>query len=260
MEEKFVITEITRVIMVGKDEYTEAKTSFSPHLESNEIVFHFSGHSTVYFGDCVLHIKPNTIRFLPEGDGKRYVVERREGGECILVCFRADRPISESAFVFDASKKEKIAHLFKKLFSLWVGRGAGYYMEAVSLLYKIFAEMQREQFSPKQHFDRIKPAVDYIHENFLYESLSVEKLASLCGIGDSYFQRLFKEKYSVPPLRYINQLKIHHACELLRLERYSVSQIAELSNFSSVYFFSRQFKEYMGIAPSAFVRKYKSSK
>ena len=39
MEEKFVITEITRVIMVGKDEYTEAKTSFSPHLESNEIVF-----------------------------------------------------------------------------------------------------------------------------------------------------------------------------------------------------------------------------
>jgi len=53
---------------------------------------------------------------------------------------------------------------------------------------------------------------------------------------------------------------LHYACELLRLERYSVAQVAELCNFSDIYFFSRQFKEYMGITPTQFVRKYRSSK
>ena len=48
--------------------------------------------------------------------------------------------------------------------------------------------------------------------------------------------------------------------ELLRLESYSVARVAELSGFSDVYFFSRQFKEYMGLTPTEFVKKYKSSK
>ena len=79
-------------------------------------------------------------------------------------------------------------------------------------------------------------------------------------MGESYFQKLFKEIYGISPKKYIIQLKINHACDLLRLERYTVTQIAELCNFSDVYFFSRQFKEYMGITPTQFIKKYRSSK
>ena len=41
MKEQFVITEITRVIMVGKDEYTEPKISFSHVLDNNELIQEF---------------------------------------------------------------------------------------------------------------------------------------------------------------------------------------------------------------------------
>ena len=99
-----------------------------------------------------------------------------------------------------------------------------------------------------------------IHNDFLKSELSLSTLAAASNMGESYFQKLFKEKYGVSPKRYIIQLKINHACDLLRLERYSVTQIAELCNFSDVYFFSRQFKEYMGITPTQFVKKYRSSK
>ena len=147
---------------------------------------------------------------------------------------------------------EKIAMLFKKLFATWVGKNDGYYFESVSLLYKIFAELQRDNYASKQHYLKIKPAIDYIGENFLLEDRSVSELASMCGMKESYFQRLFKEKLGISPRKYIIQLKINHACELLRIERYSITQISEMCNFSSVHFFCRQFK----IVCQGYVRGY----
>ena len=260
MEEKFVIMEIKRIVMVGKNEYSEPMLSFGHTLNYNELIFHFSGHATVFFDDLVLETKPNTIRFLPQGENNRYDLIRHEHGECIDVFFRADRPISKQAFVMNASQNEKIGALFKKLFSTWVSKKEGYYFESVSLLYRIFAEMQKDSPISKQHKSKIAPAMDMIHSDFLTRDFSLSELAAICKMGESYFQKLFKEIHGISPKKYIIQLKINHACDLLRLERYTVTQIAELCNFSDVYFFSRQFKEYMGITPTQFVNKYKSSK
>ncbi|MGN1047441.1 MAG: helix-turn-helix domain-containing protein [Eubacteriales bacterium] len=150
--------------------------------------------------------------------------------------------------------------MFQKIFSCWVGKEEGYYFECISLLYKIFSEMQRKNYVPMEHVRKIQPAADAIHNLFLRENFTTDRLAAMCDMSESYFKRLFKEKYGVPPKKYIIQLKINHACELLRLERYTVTQVAEMCNFSDVYFFSRQFKEYMGITPTKFIKKYKSSK
>ena len=260
MEEKFVITDISRVVMVGKDEYPERISRFSPRIGSNELIFHFSGQATVFFDDLVLETKPNTIRFLPQGETKRYDVLRHELGECIDVCFSADRPLSDHAFVIDVVHNEKLGALFKKLFSTWVSKKEGYYFESVSLLYRIFAEMQKDISVPKQHRSKIAPAMEMIYSEFLTRDFSMGELADVCKMGESYFQKLFKEIHGISPKRYIVQLKINHACDLLRLGRYTVTQIAELCNFSDIYFFSRQFKEYMGITPTQFIKKYRSSK
>ena len=260
MEEKFVITEINRVIMVGKDEYPERMTSFRHTLKHHELIFHLSGHATVFFNDLVLETTPNTIRFLPQGSPSRYDVLRHERGECIDVCFHADRPLCDRAFVMNASQNEKLGTLFKRLFAVWISKKEGYYFESVSLLYRIFAEMQKDNTIPRKHLQRIAPAMDTIHNDFLTAELSLGTLAACCHMGESYFQKLFKKIHGISPKRYIIQLKINHACDLLRLERYTVTQVAELCNFSDVYFFSRQFKEYMGVTPTQFVKKYRSSK
>ena len=260
MEEKFVITEISRVIMVGKEEYPKRMISFSHTLEYNELIFQFSGQAIVFFDDLILETKPNTIRFLPEGTTKRSDVNLHEQGECIDVFFRADRPVSRQAFVIKVSQNEKLGALFKKLFSTWVSKNEGYYFESISLLYRIFAELQKNTPVPRQHKSKIAPAMELIHSEFLTEDFHINKLAEACQMGESYFQKLFKEMHGISPKKYIIQLKINNACELLRLERYTVAQIAELCNFSDVYFFSRQFKKYMGITPTQYVKKYKSSK
>ncbi len=260
MEEKFVITEIKRIVMVGKNEYSAPMLSFGRTVHSNELIFHFSGHTTVFFDDLVLETKPNTIRFLPQGETRRYDVLRHERGQCIDVCFSADRSLSPKAFVIDVAHNEKLGALFKKLFSTWVSKREGYYFESVSLLYLIFAEMQKETSIPNRHKSKIAPAMDMIHSAFLTRDFSLNELAAICKMGESYFQKLFKEIHGISPKKYIIQLKINHACDLLQLECYTITQIAELCNFSDVYFFSRQFKDYMGITPTQFIKRYKSSK
>ena len=260
MEKNFIITGIKRVILVGKDEYKEDFTSFKHSLSVNELIFNISGQSTVCFNDFVLENRPNTVRFLPAGKVSRYDVMRKERGECIDICFTADRPISPCAFVRDVQQSDKIGTLFKKIFAVWASRGEGYYFESIGLLYRIFAELQKESYAPSVHEKKIEPALALIHQNFLSRELPIVELAAACSMGESYFNRLFREKYGIPPKKYIIQRKINHACDLLRLDRYTVSQIADLCGFSDVYYFSRRFKEQMGITPSQFVKRYKSSK
>ena len=247
--------------MVGKEEYPEQVTVFKARrLIYNELIFHISGSAKAFFNGKELFTFPGSVRFLPTGECFEYRVERMEPGDCIDVFFSTDVPITNEAFVLDMSKRESLAPLFKKLFCAFVAKDEGYRFECISLLYKIFAELQKSSYIPESKFKFLKPALDIVQRDFLQADIRTADLAAAAGISESYLKRLFTERFGVPPKKYIIQMKLRHACELLRLERYTVTQVAHLCNFSDVYFFSRQFKEYMGVTPSQFIKKYRSSK
>lgn len=260
MNNKFAITDIKRVILVGKDEYKETITSFTNKTCSNELIFHLSGESTVFFNGKQLDVKKDTIRFLPQGEIHEYIVKRKERGECIDIFFNTDIPVTNEAFVLKLNQSEKIKSLFKKIFSVWVAKGDGYYLECVSIIYKIFSELQKKNYIPESQFNSIKPAIDYIEKHFLDKKITAEELTLCCTISYPYIKKLFVKKFGVPPIKYSIQLKINYACDLLLSELYTVTQVAELCGYNDIYFFSRQFKEYTGISPTIFFKKYKSSK
>ena len=120
--------------------------------------------------------------------------------------------------------------------------------------------MQKQNYIPQNQYDSIKPAIEYILANFLKSKISVPFLADKCNISEVYLKKLFVKKFGMSPIRYIIQLKINHACDLLRSGQYTVSRISELCGYDNVYFFSRQFKEYVGTSPTVFAEKYISSK
>lgn len=260
MNEDFIITKIDRIIYVGEDEYEERKTSFNFDLKSNELIFHLTGESQIHFNNKVFNTKPYNIRFLPKGKVFRYDVERKMKSSCIDIFFQTDKPISDEAFVIDSNENKNITALFKKAFSVWVAKGEGYNFECISLLYKIFAEISKQNYIPEKQFAHIKPVADYINNNFLSKNITTQDLLNLTDIGYTYLKSLFIKRYGLPPKKYIIQLKINHACDLIECNQYSITQIAEMCGFSDVYFFSRQFKEYVGISPTEFAKKYKSSK
>lgn len=261
MNSRFTITNIHRVILVGEDEYKEAITSFSHNkVCRNELIFHLSGESTVFFNGKQLDVTKDTIRFLPQGEIHEYIVKRKKHGECIDIFFDTDIPVTNEAFVLKLKQSEKVKSLFKKIFSVWVAKNDGCYFECISILYKILAELQKSNYIPESQYDSIKPAIDYIETHFLNKKITAEDLVSCCTISYPYIKKLFVKKFGIPPIKYSIQLKINYACDLLSSELYTVSQVSEICGYSDIYFFSRQFKAYMGITPTEFIKKYKSSK
>ncbi len=253
MKNDFIITKIDRVVLFRKQKSAE---QYPSTLKFNELVFDFSGEYNVYFGDTFLKVLPNTIRFFPCGSVSKYEIERLKLGECIDVFFSSDKPISNIAFTVNASNKEYIGSLFKKLFSVWINKDEGYYFEGMSLLYKILSSIQRNNYLPTEQYLKILPAIDEIERSFLNKSLTNDYLASVCGISESCLKRLFKKKFGLSIKKYTIQKRMNYACELLRLNRYSINQIAEMCGFSDVYFFSKQFKSQIGISPTEYMKKY----
>jgi AraC-like DNA-binding protein len=88
----------------------------------------------------------------------------------------------------------------------------------------------------------------YIDENYS-SILSVAGVASTCSIDIRYMSRLFKKYADITPHKYIMQLKLSEAANLLLTTNLSVSEIGYLVGFEDPYHFSRNFKNLYSLSP-----------
>ena len=251
----FIITKIDKIILVDDNLHGKDYSNYSGILPSNELNFVFSGNTDVNFNNSSFKLKENDVYFLPRGKVRPYEVFRNTPSLFIDIYFQSDVDISETPILFDTSKTVKLRNLFEKAFNIWVSREAGYYYKSIGILYDIISELQREKYIPEKKFQLIKPAIEYINSNFTESDFPYPYLAELCNISYSYLSRIFIEKFGVSPQKYITQLRINYACDLLKSGIYNVTQTAELVGIPDIYFFNKIFKEQIGMPPG----KYKNS-
>ena len=111
------------------------------------------------------------------------------------------------------------------------------------------------RFSPKSHLERISDGVKYIHAHYCAFDFDYRQLSHICNISYTYFKKIFREIYKTTPSEYVKALRIQKACELLSTKRFSISQIAEMCGYENVYYFSKVFKDTVGISPSAYKKR-----
>lgn len=63
-------------------------------------------------------------------------------------------------------------------------------------------------------------------------------------------QGLFGSFFGVSPIKYINALKLARAEELLSSQMYSVTEAAQMSGYTDMSHFSREFKKHTGMSPT----------
>lgn len=97
--------------------------------------------------------------------------------------------------------------------------------------------------------DRLHKLRRYIRYNYM-EPLRVEALARAAGLERSYLFRSFKARYGVSVKEYIISVRMKEAARFLS-EGYSVSESAYLVGYDDPSAFSRAFKSYHGVSPSA---------
>jgi len=97
---------------------------------------------------------------------------------------------------------------------------------------------------------RIGFAVDYIRKN-LHQKLSIESIAKLAYVSKSNFFRMFKDELGTSPNDFILQERINKAKELLSNQN-SIKETAYQTGFSDTNYFTRVFKQLVGITPKNF--------
>ena len=99
----------------------------------------------------------------------------------------------------------------------------------------------------------IKKAMEYARGNFLLAN--TKEAAHLCGLSYSYFSRLFKRYIGKSFMEYVNSILTNEAKKMLATENKSVTDVAMELGFSSVSYFTKQFKKETGITPHKFKKE-----
>ena len=94
----------------------------------------------------------------------------------------------------------------------------------------------------------IKEALNYIEQNFPND-ISIENIASFCGLNRTYFGRIFKETVGKSPQQFLLSYRMAKAAELLKLTDLSISDIGNAVGYSNQLHFSRAYKNVYGVSP-----------
>jgi AraC-like DNA-binding protein len=88
------------------------------------------------------------------------------------------------------------------------------------------------------------------------EQITMQKIADELQVSYAWFRKMFKLYTGIAPQQYFIQLKIEKAKNLLMDPFKSVKEIAYDLNFESAFYFSKLFKEKVGLSPDQYKRKY----
>jgi AraC-like DNA-binding protein len=83
----------------------------------------------------------------------------------------------------------------------------------------------------------------------------VEKLAEMVGMSPNYFATKFTKFYKISPIEMLIQTRMHHARELLKHTRLSITEIAKLCGFNSSQYFAKIFSKREHLSPKEFRNK-----
>ena len=133
-------------------------------------------------------------------------------------------------------------------------------LKAEMLLYNLYIEITDggKGTGRKNYIEQgelITEVIEYLKEN-LNRQISVFELAKTFYTGVSTLKKKFKDKTGMGVIEYFIDLKLRKGAEMLEKGNYSVSEVSEWLGFSSPGYFSRLFKQKLGLSPSEYRKLY----
>lgn len=104
----------------------------------------------------------------------------------------------------------------------------------------------------------IQKAKRYIEENYAMEDLSLQEVADSVGMSVTYLSRTFKSETNMNFVKYLVQVRMEKARELLAESELSAQETAYRVGFSDYVHFSKTFKKFHGLTPSAYRKQCKA--
>ncbi|GAA3407091.1 AraC family transcriptional regulator [Paenibacillus hodogayensis] len=105
--------------------------------------------------------------------------------------------------------------------------------------------------------DFVSRVTGYLDEH-LRENPTLDQLCAEFACSKTHLRALFREHTGSGVTEYVGRLRIERAKQHIREETCNVTEIAERLGYSSIHYFSRQFKKQTGMSPSEYARTMKA--
>ncbi|QQT25685.1 AraC family transcriptional regulator [Sphingobacterium spiritivorum] len=99
--------------------------------------------------------------------------------------------------------------------------------------------------------DRIDKILRYVFDNFSNE-ISLDQAAELINMNKQAFCRYFKKRTQKTFVTFINEVRVGHACKLMKTNDLRVGELAYSCGFKSLTNFTKSFKSIKGITPKEY--------
>ncbi len=197
-----------------------------------------------------------TLFFVPRG--ARYAITGEVSLSYFYICFHGRRAeeliaragLSQEASVcaLDVQDATRLCAMALDSLHRTNEENLDLYSEAV-LLY-LLAHLCRRK---KAHHDLLSRIVALTNDRFSEADFSLSSLAAQLGYDSKYLSALFKKKKGMPFTQYLRDLRVGHAVFLMEQGVVSVKNIAILAGFGDALYFSKIFKDAMGVPPKAYM-------
>ncbi len=88
------------------------------------------------------------------------------------------------------------------------------------------------------------------------DPITIERLAAGSGLTHDYLSDLFHQRFGVRPVEYRTNVRLAKARELLTTTTMNVKQVAHQVGYPDALYFSRVFRQHLGLSPRELIRRY----
>lgn len=147
----------------------------------------------------------------------------------------------------ELKNKSKIEHFITLLEIIKISSKANYKSLSSFIYEKKYTDIEGK---------RIQDIFDYTIKNYK-ENISLETIANVANMTKNAFCKYFKKRTNKTYFRFLNELRIEHACKEISTENdFSMAEIAHNSGFNNISNFNRQFRIIKGMSPSKFKKGF----
>ena len=236
------------------------------HIGVNDLFF------WVLEGECFLNIdskshiiRPNQLAFLPKGKMRAYT-HASEHFSMYEMAFSATSNgenlmnilgLCEQNFVVDIPNPAEMTALFENSNRIEFTKNPLHDLKWCANIINIISIYTEERRKLSDNNNAIfKVVLEYMSNN-LASPIRTEDLASLVYMQPTYFIKKFGDVYGLPPMTYLNRMRMYKAMGLLAGTSMSIEQISHEIGISDVSYFARIFKKHCGISPTAYRAEFK---
>ncbi len=187
------------------------------------------------------------------------VIHLRQDFQRLEQKYRQEKTYSEMyvKFVFSGIVKEIYEQfpeagekeLAKKVDKMYRCRQIGDLLDIVSeSITELERYLKEQKGGSRKEVVQVK---NYILHHYNENNLSPENLAAKVYLSPGYLSTVFKEETGVTMNRFVREVRMNKARELLENTNMKISGISEKVGFSSSTYFCRSFREFFGVSPES---------